>query len=98
MPDESDDISAVTIDTGVAGAALGAVLMELELEFPGIIDRAANRLENHQLRSAVISLRGPRIAPKILRDIEAGVAWLRVAAMIANAALGPAVKGKRRRR
>lgn len=96
MPEEPDDISAETIDTGVAGAALGAVLMELEVEFPGIIDRARERMENHQLRAAVISLRGPRIAPKILRDIDAGVAWLRVAAMIAVAALGPV--GKKRRR
>lgn len=92
------DEQAEALDTGVAGAALGAILMELEIEFPGIIERAADRLENHQIRSAVISLRGPRIAPKITRDLDSGVAWLRVCAMIANAALGPIGKGKKRRR
>lgn len=85
-------------DTGVAGVALAAILMELELEFPGIIDRAKERLENTHLRSAAISLRGPRMEPKIRRDIEDGIAWLSVAALFAEAALGPRRRRRKRRR
>jgi hypothetical protein len=84
-------------DTGVAGVALAAILMELELEFPGIIDRARQRLEVTHLRSAAISIRGPRMEPKMRHDIEAGVAWLKIAGLFAVAALGPIAKRKRRR-
>lgn len=85
-------------DTGVAGVALAAVLMELEIEFPGIIERARERLEASNLLSAAISIRGPRLEPKIRRDVEAGIAWLRVAGLFATAELGPMSKGKRRRK
>lgn len=84
-------------DTGVVGVALAAILMELELEFPGIIERAKTRLETTHLRAAAISLRGPRMEPKIRRDIEDGLAWLSVAALFAEAALGPRRRRKRRR-
>jgi hypothetical protein len=84
-------------DTGVAGVALAAILMELELEFPGIIDRARERLEVTHLRSAAISIRGPRMEPKMRDDLENGIAWLRIAGLFAVAALGPIAKRKRRR-
>lgn len=84
-------------DTGIAGVALAAVLMELEVEFPGIIDRARERLEATHLRSAAIALRGPRMAPKIRRDIEEGIAWLRIAGLFAVAEFGPIRRRKKRR-
>lgn len=94
-PEEGD---RDTIDTGVAGAALAAIAIELEMEFPGIIGRAGDRLEATHLRAAAISLRGPRMEPKIREDIANAVGWLRVASLFAEAELGPVAKRRRRQR
>lgn len=86
------------VDTGVAGVALAALAMELELLSPGIILRARERLEASNLMSAAISIRGPRMEPKMRRDIKEGIAWLRVAELFAVAELGPIRRRRKGRR
>lgn len=75
MSDETPrapDIPAPTMLTVIAGIALA----ELEVEFPGLMDRMIRRLGSESLQASVIRLRGERAAPAIIEAQAEALVWL----------------------
>jgi hypothetical protein len=54
---------------------LGALILELDRQEPGMAERVRERIESEHLRSAVIRLRGPRATPEIIAAAEEAGTW-----------------------
>lgn len=85
------DIPPPTMLTVIAGIALA----ELEVEFPGLMDRMIRRLGSETLHASVIRLRGARAAPAVIEAQAEALAWLTALAPLLRAEVA---RPKRKRR
>lgn len=70
-------------------ALAGALLLELESDVPGIIERVRQRLENEAAITATVRLRGPRTEPQVRAAVEGALAWVSMVSVLAAAQRPP---------
>lgn len=69
-------------DPTFTSVALGALIIELERDFPGISERLAVRLGQEAERSKVARIGGPTIPPAARREVRAAAAWAAAIALV----------------